>query len=78
MRLALPSGEAMVYLMGLGGICAVDYIVFSITTLYYIGYFLLVAYFIFSLLWGLGSLPPPGVSCRCRPGKPAFRTSERK
>ncbi|MBR2102786.1 MAG: zinc ribbon domain-containing protein [Prevotella sp.] len=49
-RLALPSGEAMVYLMGLGGICAVDYIVFSITTLYYIGYLLLVAYFIFSLL----------------------------
>ena len=48
-RLSLPSGDAMVYLMGLAGVCVVNYIVFSITTLYYIGYPLLVAYFWFAL-----------------------------
>ena len=48
-RTCLPTGEAMVYLLGLGGVCAVDYIVFSISTLYYIGYLLLVAYFWFAL-----------------------------
>ena len=45
----LPLGSAILYLGGLTAICAVDYVVFSITTLYYIGYPLLIAYFIFAL-----------------------------
>ena len=45
----LPLGSAVLYLGGLTAICAVDYVVFSITTLYYIGYPLLIAYFIFAL-----------------------------
>lgn len=45
----LPIGEAVMYLLGLAGVCATDYILFSITTLYYIGYPLLVAYFIFAI-----------------------------
>jgi hypothetical protein len=34
---------------GLAAICAVCYVVFSITTLYYIGYPLLVAYYVFAI-----------------------------
>ena len=45
----LPLGSALLYLGGLTAVCAVDYVVFSITTLYYIGYPLLIAYFIFAL-----------------------------
>ena len=48
-RHALPLGEAILYLGGLAAVCAVDYILFSITTLYYVGYLLLVAYYIFAL-----------------------------
>lgn len=48
-RQTLHSGEALLYLLSLGGVCAVDYIVFSITTLYYIGYILLIAYFWFAI-----------------------------
>ncbi len=44
----LNFGDALLYLGGLMGVCAVDYIVFSIFTLYYIGYPLLVAYFWFA------------------------------
>ena len=42
-------GEAILYLGGLAAICAVDYVVFSITTLYYLGYPLLIAYYVFAL-----------------------------
>ena len=45
----LPLGSAVLYLGGLTAVCAVDYVVFSITTLYYIGYPQLIAYFIFAL-----------------------------
>lgn len=45
----LPFGDAVLYLFGLAAICAVDYIVFSVFTLYYIGYVLLVFYFYFSI-----------------------------
>lgn len=45
----LSFGGGMLYLGGLVSVCAVDYIVFSITTLYYIGYFILVGYFIFAV-----------------------------
>jgi predicted Co/Zn/Cd cation transporter (cation efflux family) len=45
----LPLGQAVLYLIGLAAVCAVCYVVFSITTLYYIGYPLLIAYYIFAL-----------------------------
>lgn len=45
----LPFGEAVLYMCGLAGVCAINYIVFSITTLYYIGYPLLIAYIAFAL-----------------------------
>ena len=45
----LPFGETILYLGGLAAVCAVDYVVFSITTLYYIGYPLLIAYIVFAL-----------------------------
>lgn len=45
----LSLGDAALYLGGLAGICAVDYIVFSISTLYYVGYVLLIAYFYFAI-----------------------------
>ena len=48
-RHELSLGEAVMYLCGLAAVCAVDYIVFSISTLYYIGYLLLVVYVVFAL-----------------------------
>lgn len=45
----LPLGDAILYLGGLAAVCAVDYVVFSLTTLYYVGYVLLVAYVVFAL-----------------------------
>lgn len=43
-RRHLPLGEAIVYLLGLAGVCAVNYVVFSLSTLIYVGYPLLVFY----------------------------------
>lgn len=48
-RTQLPVGEAVLYLAGLAGVCAVDYILFSITTIWYVGYALLAAYILFAL-----------------------------
>lgn len=45
----MPLGEAILYLCGLAGICAANYIVFSITTMYYVGYILLGGYIYFAL-----------------------------
>ena len=45
----LPLGAAVLYLGGLTAVCAVCYVVFSITTLYYIGYPLLIAYYVFAI-----------------------------
>ena len=45
----LPLGETILYLGGLAAVCAVDYVVFSVTTLYYIGYPLLIAYIVFAI-----------------------------
>ena len=45
----LPTGEALLYLCGLAGVCAVNYIVFSLSTLYYIGYPLYAAYLYFAI-----------------------------
>ena len=45
----LVAFDALLYLLGLGAVCAVLYVVFSILTLYYIGYLLLPAYIFFAL-----------------------------
>ena len=45
----LPVGSAVLYLGGLAAICAVCYVVFSVTTLYYIGYPLVIAYYVFAI-----------------------------
>lgn len=45
----LQFEDAVIYLAGLCGVCAVLYIVFSISTLYYIGYPLLVLYVWFAI-----------------------------
>ena len=45
----LPLGGTILYLGGLAAVCAVDYVVFSISTLYYIGYPLLIAYVAFAI-----------------------------
>ena len=42
-------GDTLLYLCGLAAVCAVDYVVFSLTTLYYIGYPLLIGYFVFAI-----------------------------
>ena len=42
-------GEGLLYLGGLAGMCAIDYIVFSISTLYYVGYAILVVYFWYAI-----------------------------
>lgn len=46
-QLSIP--EATMYLCGLAGICAANYIIFSIATLYYIGYVMLAAYVLFAI-----------------------------
>ena len=48
-RVQLPFGEAVLYLSGLVAVCAFNYIVFSLSTLLYIGYLLLAAYFFFAI-----------------------------
>lgn len=48
-RHRLPMGELILYLCGLAATCAVVYVVFSVFTLYYIGYPLLVAYIAWAL-----------------------------
>lgn len=48
-RHQLDFGDAILYLVSLGAVCAVDYILFSLTTLYFIGYPLLVVYILFAI-----------------------------
>lgn len=45
----LSASESIVYYVGLLGVCAFNYIAFGITTYYYVGYPLLVAYVAFAL-----------------------------
>ena len=45
----LSGADAVLYLGGLAGVCAVDYVVFSVSTLYYIGYLLLIAYIVYAV-----------------------------
>lgn len=49
LRHSLPTGQAMLYACGLVGVCALNYIVFSILTLYYIGYILFVIYAVWAV-----------------------------
>lgn len=61
----LPFGEAILYLLGLGATCSVAYVVFSVFTLYYIGYPLFMGYVIFAL-WCYFRHPRPRYQCgRC-------------
>lgn len=43
-RRMLRPVDALLYCLGLAAVCAVDYVVFSVTTLYYLGYPLLLVY----------------------------------
>ena len=45
----LTFGEGLLYLGGLAGVGALDYIIFSVLSLYYIGYVLLFAYIYFAI-----------------------------
>ena len=45
----LSGADALLYMAGLAAICAIDYVVFSILTLYYIGFPLLIVYVVVSL-----------------------------
>lgn len=58
----LSTGEALVYILGLIGVCSIDYIVFSVSTFYYIGYPLLVAYAAFAL-WSYYTKSRPHYLC---------------
>ena len=65
-RLAL--GEALLYALGLAAVCAVDYVVFSMSTLYYIGYTLLVAYIVYAVRKSMRNNYHPFLCGNC--GKP--------
>jgi len=45
----LSAGQALLYILGLAAVCSVDYVVLSVSTLYYVGYLLFCAYVIFAL-----------------------------
>lgn len=49
LRHLLSLSDMALYLAGLAAVCAIDYIVFSVSTLYYVGYPLLVAYYVFAI-----------------------------
>lgn len=48
-RRHLPFEDALLYLCGLAAVCMVVYVVFSVTTLYYIGYVLFALYVYYSI-----------------------------
>ena len=48
-RRHLSLAETILYGLGLMGVCAINYVVFSISTLYYVGYPLLVLYIFFAI-----------------------------
>ncbi len=64
-RRTLPVGDAILYLCGLCGLCALCYIIFSITTLYYIGYPLLVVFYVFALKQYFSHSSTPLVCGKC-------------
>lgn len=48
-RHRLPASDALLYLCGLAAVCAFNYIVFTISTLYYVGYLLLIIYIVYAI-----------------------------
>ena len=48
-RRQLPATEALLYLGGLVAVCAFNYLLFSLSTLYYIGYLLLAIYVVYAI-----------------------------
>ena len=64
-RRLLSFADALLYLLGLGAVCAVVYVVLSVFTLYYIGYLFYAAYVVFAL-WSYFRRPRPRYTCgRC-------------
>ncbi|MBO5057905.1 MAG: zinc ribbon domain-containing protein [Prevotella sp.] len=61
----LPVLDASLYIFALAAVCAVDYVVFSITTLYYIGYPLLAVYTGFALWKYIHVSATPYLCGRC-------------
>lgn len=61
----LPVLDASLYMFALAAVCAVDYVVFSITTLYYIGYPLLIAYVVYALKRYFSISSTPYICGRC-------------
>ena len=61
----LSFGEAVLYFLGLGATCAVAYVVFSVSTFYYIGYPLFLAYAAFAVLHYYKSQRPHYQCGRC-------------
>ena len=53
----LRFNDAVLYLCGLAAVCAFNYILFSISTLYYIGYILLIVYIVFAVRLYMGRNP---------------------
>ena len=45
----LSAGQALLYILGLAAVCSVDYVVLSVSTLYYVGYLLFCTYALFAL-----------------------------
>lgn len=58
----LTASDAFFYVFGLLGVCAIDYVVFSISTLYYVGYPLLALYIVFAV-WRYVRLSRPRYRC---------------
>lgn len=50
LRHNITTGQAMLYACGLVAVCALNYIIFSILTLYYIGYALLITYAVWAVM----------------------------
>ncbi len=71
LRYRLHKGELFFYLLSLAGCCAVVYVVFSVSTLYYLGYPLYIAYVFFSLRWYLGHRKAQYVCGNCGMPLPA-------
>jgi len=49
-RRHLSFGEAILYLGGMFVVCAINYVLFSLSTLYYFGYPLLIVYIVFAII----------------------------
>lgn len=49
LRHSLSAGQSVLYICGLAGVCALNYIIFSILTLHYVGYILFVVYAVWAV-----------------------------